>query len=98
MKSRKKRPARAITLLTRIEALLGDAMNEFSAMEKTVEKYARALLTSAETSISNAKDLIATAPAPAGGARHRAVRVRPHAARPKAKRAVRGRRPSTVHG
>jgi len=90
MKSTKKKPAKAITLLTRIEALLADALDEFSAMEKSVEKNVRALLVAAEASISKAKEFIT--PAPAGAARHRVVKVRPRATRAKAKRVVRGRR------
>jgi len=95
MKSKKKKPAKAITLLTRIESLLADALNEFSAMEKSVEKNARELLVSAEESISKAKDFLT--PSTTGGARHVAARVRPRVARAKAKRPVRGRRLTAVH-
>jgi len=95
MKTRKKKPAKAITLLARIERLLADALVEFSAMEQSVEENVRALLMAAEESISKAKEFIT--PAPTGGVRHRAVSVRPRATRAKAKRAVRGRRLSAAH-
>lgn len=81
MKSKKKKPVKAVTLLTRIEALLGDVLNEFSVIEKSVEKNVRELLLSAEASISKAKDFISPPPV-----RHVAAKSRPRAVKAKAKR------------
>jgi len=94
MKSNKKKPAKAVTLLTRIEALLADVLDQFSVMEKSVEKNARELLLSAEASISQARDFLTPAPSPK--VRHRAAKSRARAAKPRAKRAVRARRISAV--
>ena len=55
MKTKKKTP-KAVTLLTKIEALLFDVFKECSEIERSVEKNVRALLSSAETSIAAAKD------------------------------------------
>jgi hypothetical protein len=55
MKSGKKK-MKAVTLLTRIETMLSDVLDECSAIEKSVEKNARLLLRSAEASIAVAKE------------------------------------------
>jgi hypothetical protein len=55
MKS-KKRTTKAVTLLTRVETLLSDVLEECSDIEKSVEKNIRVLLRSAEASIAVAKD------------------------------------------
>ncbi|MGA2713121.1 MAG: hypothetical protein ABSG41_08430 [Bryobacteraceae bacterium] len=61
MKSKKKRPTKAVTLLTRIETLLSDVIDECSDIEKSVEKNVRELLTSAQASISSAIDFFSAA-------------------------------------
>lgn len=86
MKSKKK-PPKPVTLLTRIEGLLSDAISGLSVIEKTVENNARELLVVAENSVAKAKDLItkdimALAPASAAPVRRTARR----------KKRVRGRR------
>ena len=60
MQAKRKRPAKAVTLLTKIEDLLADALKEFSVIEKSIEKNVRELLLSAEASISAAKNFIAS--------------------------------------
>lgn len=73
---RKRKSAKPITLLTRIERLLADAVDGLSAMEASVEKNVRESLVAAETCVARAKDLIAkdvSALAPAGAARRGAV-------------------------
>jgi hypothetical protein len=57
MKSKK-----AITLLTRIETLLSDALNEYSVIEKHVEKNVRAVLLSAQASVVSAINFISALP------------------------------------
>jgi hypothetical protein len=57
MKSKK-----AVTLLTRIETLLSDALNEYSAIEKHVEKNVRAVLLSAQASVVSAIKFISALP------------------------------------
>ena len=57
MKTKKKSP-KAVTLLTKIETLLSDALDECSAIEKSVEKNVRELLLSAQASISSAIDYV----------------------------------------
>ena len=64
MKTKKKTPRKAVTLLTKTETLLNDVYDECAAIEKDVEKKVWALLRSAEASIAAAKDFF-TAPAPA---------------------------------
>lgn len=94
MKSKKRKPAKAITLLTRIETLLADALDEFSVMEKGVEKNVQELLFSAKASISEAIDFIS--PTPSAKVRHKVAKSRPRAVKGKAKRAVRARKLSAV--
>ena len=53
MKSKK-----AVTLLTRIETLLSDVLDECSAIEKSVEKSVREALASAQASVVSARDYI----------------------------------------
>ena len=87
MKSKKKKAAKTITLLARIETLLADVLDEFSVIEKSVEKNVRELLLSAEASISKAKDFITTSPSVE--VRRRAM---PRAVKAKAKRTVKARK------
>ena len=96
MKPRRKKPAKAVTLLTKIEALLADTLTEFSVIEKSVEKNVRALLLSAEESIAKAKDFIAATPAVA---RHLVTPAK-RRTRAKAKpvRTARARKLAAVHG
>ena len=82
MKTKKRKAVKPVTLLTRIEKLLADAIVEFSAIEKSLEKNVKGLLVSAEESISKAKDFVTLSPAPATKSRPRA----------KAKRTVRARK------
>ena len=81
MKTKKKKPAKAVTLLTKIEKLLADALDEFSFVEKSVEKNVRELLLSAGTSISEAKDFIASSVGMAPKSRPRAKAKRTAKAR-----------------
>jgi hypothetical protein len=60
----KKRTAKAVTLLTRIEMLLSDVLEQCSEIEKSVEKNALVLLRSAEASIAAAKDYFIVPEAP----------------------------------
>jgi len=60
MKTKKKSP-KAVTLLTRIGTLLSDAIDECSAIEKSVEKNVRELLVSAQSSILSARDFVVSA-------------------------------------
>jgi hypothetical protein len=62
MKTKKKEPTNAVTLLTRIETLLSDVIDECSDIEKSVEKNVRELLTSAQASISSAIEFFSAAP------------------------------------
>jgi len=87
MKSKNRKPAKAVTLLTKIETLLSDVFDELSAIEKSAEKNVRALLVSAESSITKAKNFISFSPAPevrrtAAGSRQRRVKAK---ARPAAR-------------
>lgn len=93
MKSKKKKPAKAITLLTQIETLLSDVLDELSVIEKSVEKNVRELLVSAEASISKAKDFISLSPSPV--VRHKAV-TRQRGAKTTAKRPARAKKLSTA--
>lgn len=88
---KKKKSTKAVTLLTRIESLLSDAVDQLSAFEKSVEKNARELLVTAETSVSKAKEFIALAPSLGTPRKPRA------AAKSRAKRPARIRRPSAAH-
>ena len=91
MKTKKRTTKKAVTLLTRIETLLSDVLDECSAIEKSVEKNVRVLLRSAEASITVAKEFFLApepakrqkvAKAPKRVPRHRAARtgVKPPAA------------------
>jgi hypothetical protein len=87
MKSKNKKPAKAVTLLRKIETLLADAVEEFSVIEESVAKTVRELLLSAEASIAKAQDFIT--PAAPRVARHTAAKSRPRA---KAKRAIKAKK------
>jgi len=107
MKTKKRTTKKAVTLLTRIEGLLSDVLDECSAIEKGVEKNVRMLLRSAEASITVAREFF-IAPEPAKGRqkaakapkrvpRHRAARTAPAAGKPAlkpAKRLARHRAPA----
>jgi len=90
MKAKKRTTKKAVTLLTRIEGLLSDVVDECSAIEKSVEKNVRLLLRSADAAVTVAKDFFLTiTPAPAKTA-HKVAKakkrvVRHRAARPAAK-------------
>ena len=86
MNTKKKKPAKAVTLLTKIETLLADALKEFSVIEKAVEKNVRELLLSAEASISKAKDFLT--PSASTGVRHTAAK-RPRAKAKRVRKLVR---------
>lgn len=60
MKSKK-----AVTLLTRIDGLLSDVLDEYSVIEKNIEKNVRAALLSAQESIVCAIDFISALPSSA---------------------------------
>ncbi len=93
MKSKKRKTPQAVTLLTRIENVLAEVLDDLSVIEKTVEKGVRSLLVSAEASVSQARDLINPAPSPA--VRHKAARKH-HVAKSAAKRPVKARKLSAV--
>ena len=61
----KKRAKKAVTLLTKIETLLSDVLDECVDIEKTVGKNVREVLLSAQSSISSAIDYFSGTPAPA---------------------------------
>jgi len=85
-KTKAKKPAKAITLLTKIEALLCDVLAECSAFEKGVEKNVRGLLRTAEASIEAAKDYFTPAAPPK--ARPKKVTAKRRAPAPAVKRAA----------
>ena len=85
MKTRKKKPAKAVTMLGKIEKLLADVLSEFSVIEKSVEKNVRELLVSAGASISKAKEFMTPSAVPAAK-KHPRPRAR---AKRKTARAVR---------
>lgn len=87
MKSKKK-STKAVTLLTRMEALLSDVLDECSAIEKSAEKNVRALLLSAEKSIAKAKDFIISLPP---------SEVRPTAAKSRKRRTAKSKKRSMAH-
>jgi len=58
----KKKSTKAVTLLTRMESLLSDVLDECSAIEKSAEKNVRELLVAAEESIAKAKDFLSSLP------------------------------------
>jgi hypothetical protein len=92
---KKKKSTKAVTLLTRIESLLCDAVDQFSAFEKSAEKNARELLVSAEASVSKAKEFIDLASS--FGTRPVSAKKPRAAAKSRAKRPARIRRPSAAH-
>jgi division protein CdvB (Snf7/Vps24/ESCRT-III family) len=57
MKSKK-----AVTLLARAESLLSDVLDEYSVIEKQVEKNVRAVLLSAQDSVNSAMNFISALP------------------------------------
>jgi hypothetical protein len=57
MKSKK-----AVTLLTRMERILSDVLDEYSVIEKNVEKNVRQMLLSAQASIVSAIEFISALP------------------------------------
>ncbi len=65
MKTKKKRPPKAVTLLTKVETLLSDVLDECFEIEKSVEKNVRVLLRSAEASVVAAKEYFITPERPA---------------------------------
>ena len=60
-KATKKKATNAVTLLTRIETLLSDVLDQCVGIEKSVEKNAREVLGSAQKSISSAIDYFSVA-------------------------------------
>jgi len=80
-KKKEKKTIKAVTLLTRIEALLADVLDECAAIEKSMEKNVRSLLRAAESSIAAAKDYF-IAPEPPKAMRKPVKRV---VAKPKVK-------------
>jgi hypothetical protein len=79
MKPKNKKSTKAVTLLTRIETLLSDVLDDCSDIEKSVEKNVREVLVSAQKSISSAIDFFSAAPSP---------EVRPKTTKSKAKPSV----------
>jgi hypothetical protein len=65
MKSKKKTPTKAVTVLTKIETLLSDVIDQCAGIEKSVEKNVRELLTSAQASIGSAIEFFGATPPPA---------------------------------
>jgi len=78
MKSKRKSP-KPITLLTRIETLLSDALDQLSSIERSVERNVRDLLLAASESVSQAKDFIT--PAASYVVAHKATKGRKRAGR-----------------
>jgi len=74
MKSKKK-SKKAVTLLTKIETLLSDVLDECSDIEKSVEKNVREVLLSAQASIGSAIDFISALPS--SEVRHKAAKSKP---------------------
>src|ERR1039457_6506130 len=63
MKSKKAvRSKKAVTLLERIDTLLSDVLDEYSVIEKSVDKNVRAVVLSAHASISSAIDYVSALP------------------------------------
>jgi hypothetical protein len=75
----KRKSKKPVTLLTQIEGLLSDALQQVSSIEKSVEMNVRELLLTAEASVAKAKDFIT--PALARAAPRKPVRARRHAVR-----------------
>jgi hypothetical protein len=94
MKSKRRttKSQKAVTLLTRVESLLSDALEEYSVIEKQVERNVRTVLRSAQASVSSALDFIgalnSSASQPKAAKSRKSRRPRPSARR-KTKRAVR---------
>lgn len=70
----KKRTPKAVALLTKVETLLSDVLDECFEFEKSVEKNVRVLLRSAEASVDAAKEYF-IAPQPGKAARKIAKRA-----------------------
>jgi division protein CdvB (Snf7/Vps24/ESCRT-III family) len=88
MKSKK-----AVTLLTRVESLLSDVLDEYSVIEKQVEKNVRAGLLSAKESVKSAMKFISALP----DAQISYKSGRPHAkAKTRAKTSVRAKKTSAA--
>jgi len=97
MKSKKRTP-KPVTLLTKIETLLSDVLQQCSEIEKSVEKNALVLLRAAEASVAAAKNYFITPEPPkiqrksprtvAHVVRHRVTRRRAKAAIAAKKRPV----------
>jgi len=85
MKPKKKKSPKAVTLLTQVEKLLSDVIDQCADIEKSVEKNVRELLTSAQKSISSAMDFVVSA-APSSAAPKKT------AAKKKAKPSVKARK------
>jgi division protein CdvB (Snf7/Vps24/ESCRT-III family) len=89
------KPKKAVTLLTRIETLLSDVLDEYSVIEKHVEKNVRAVLLSAQESVVSAINFISALPSyeprPKASKGRKAGR-RPVAAKRKAKPSVRAKK------
>lgn len=81
---KKSRSSKPVTLLTRIEGLLSDVLDELSSIERSVQRNVRELLLAAETSVAKAKDFVT--PALAAEAPHKTAR------RPR--KSARSRRPA----
>jgi hypothetical protein len=75
----KKKSKKPVTLLTQIEGLLSEVLNQLSFIEKSVETNVRELLLTAEASVAKAKDFIT--PALAAAEPRKPVRARRHPAR-----------------
>jgi hypothetical protein len=98
---KKRKSAKPVTALTRIEKVLGDAVDQVSAFEKIVEKNVRELLISAGDALSKAKEFISLATAieqrrPAAKVHRTRVPVGT-GPKTRTKRAARIRRPSAIH-
>jgi len=94
MKATKKKPAKAVTLLTKIEDLLSDVLDECSAFERTVERNVKVLIRAAEASVTAAKKYFA---APPPKPARRPVKAVKKTARKAVKKAVKtvAKRPTT---
>ena len=91
MKSKK-----AVTLLSRAEALLCDVLDEYSIIEKQVEKNVRSVLLSAQESVSSAMNFIGALPGVQIPVRRRAKAKTIAKKRTRAKRSVRAKKASTA--
>src|ERR1039457_992565 len=94
MKSKK-----AVTLLTRVETMLSDVLDEYSVIEEHVEKNVREVLQSAQASIVSAIDFISSLPSSEvlqKPAKSRKRGRRHLGAKSKAKRSVRAKKRLTA--